>query len=158
MHPWSENWSTIKLSFKLTSLVEHVWPFIPLTWSFPDNHLYSDWSCWRGWCEAWNQVQNTQSSHCMGALLERKNKLNGVHYRENKTCESLTQSECLTVGNGAVQRYSSLIGPAAGHVSDGVASTSQHEHGQVKALHVLHTLCMTWETHKGLVRHKYQSL
>lgn len=56
---------------------------------------------------------------------------------------NLTQSECLTVGNGAVQRYSRLIGPAAGHVPDGVASASQHEQGQVKALYVLHTLGMT---------------
>ncbi len=79
----------------------------------------------------------------MGALLEQKNKLNVVHCRENKTCDNLTQSESLTVGNGAVQRYSRLIGPAAGYISDGVASTSQHEQGQVKALNVLHTLSVT---------------
>ncbi len=78
----------------------------------------------------------------MGALLEQKNKLNGVHYRENKTCDNLTISVSHH-WNGAVQRYSRLIGPAAGHVSDGVASTSQHEQGQVKALNVLHTLSVT---------------
>ena len=48
----------------------------------------------------------------------------------------------LTVWNGAVQGHSSLVGPAAGHVPDGVAPASQHQQRQVKALHVLHTLSM----------------
>lgn len=46
----------------------------------------------------------------------------------------------LTVGNGGIKRYSSLIGPAAGHITDGVASSAQHQQWQVEALHVFHTL------------------
>ena len=48
------------------------------------------------------------------------------------------------VGDGAVQRHRRLVGPAAGHVPDGVAASTQHQQGQVEALHVLHTLGMAW--------------
>lgn len=57
----------------------------------------------------------------------------------------------LAVGNSAVQGDGGLIGPAASHVPDGVASSAQHEQGQVKTLHVLNTLSMTWGTRRGSV-------
>lgn len=46
----------------------------------------------------------------------------------------------ITIGNLRVQGHSSLVGPAAGHVPDRVPPSSQHQHGQVKALHKLHAL------------------
>lgn len=46
----------------------------------------------------------------------------------------------LTVGDGGIKSDSSLIGPAAGHITDGVASSTQHQQRQVEALHVFHTL------------------
>lgn len=46
----------------------------------------------------------------------------------------------LTVGDGSIKGYSSLVGPAAGHVTDGVAPSAQHQQWQVEALHVFHTL------------------
>lgn len=46
----------------------------------------------------------------------------------------------ITIGNLSVQGHSSLVGPAAGHVPDRVPPSSQHQHGQVKALHKLHAL------------------
>lgn len=47
-----------------------------------------------------------------------------------------------TVGDVRVQGHSRLVGPAAGHVADGVAASAQHEQRQVEGLHVLHTLGM----------------
>lgn len=48
-----------------------------------------------------------------------------------------------TVGNLHSQSYGGLVGPAPGHVSDGVPSPSQQQQGQVPLLHVLHTLPVT---------------
>lgn len=48
-----------------------------------------------------------------------------------------------TISNLHSQSYGGLIGPAPGHVSDGVPSPSQQQQGQVPLLHVLHTLPVT---------------
>lgn len=48
-----------------------------------------------------------------------------------------------TVGNLHSQSYGGLVGPAPGHVSDGVPSPSEQQQGQVPFLHVLHTLPVT---------------
>lgn len=48
-----------------------------------------------------------------------------------------------TVGNLHSQSYGGLVGPAPGHVSDGVPSPSQQQQRQIPLLHVLHTLPMT---------------
>ena len=47
-----------------------------------------------------------------------------------------------TVRDLGVQGGGSLVGPAAGHVADGVAPSTEHEQRQVEGLHVLHTLGM----------------
>lgn len=52
--------------------------------------------------------------------------------------------EYFTVGNLCVQCHSSLIRPAPGHITNCVATPTQHQHRQVKALDELHTLGMTW--------------
>mmetsp|Transcript_11269 Transcript_11269/g.16610 ORF Transcript_11269/g.16610 Transcript_11269/m.16610 type:complete len:271 (+) Transcript_11269:142-954(+) len=44
-----------------------------------------------------------------------------------------------------VQQHSSLVGPAPGHVADGVAPAPQHQHRHVELLHVLHALRVTLE-------------
>lgn len=54
-----------------------------------------------------------------------------------------------TVGNLHSQSYGGLVGPAPGHVSDGVPSPSQQQQGQVPLLHVLHTLPMTYNHNIG---------
>lgn len=48
-----------------------------------------------------------------------------------------------TVSDLHSQSYGGLVGPAPGHVSDGVPSPSQQQQGQVPLLHVLHTLPVT---------------
>lgn len=68
----------------------------------------------------------------------------------------------LAVRNCAVQSNGCLVGPAASHVPDGVASSTQHEQGQVKTLHVLHTLGVTWRAQRFAVNlqktHQYTKL
>ena len=49
-----------------------------------------------------------------------------------------------TVRDLGIQGDGRLVGPAAGHVPDGVAPAAQHQHGQVEGLHVLHTLGVSW--------------
>lgn len=48
------------------------------------------------------------------------------------------------VGDGAVQGHSCLIGPATGHVTNGVASATQHQQRQVETFDVLNAFGMTW--------------
>ena len=38
------------------------------------------------------------------------------------------------------QQYGCLVCPAPGHIALGVASSSQHQSGQVERFHVVHTL------------------
>lgn len=72
---------------------------------------------------------------------EKKNHMNvkHTHYMYLKWA-SISQP---TVGNLHSQSYGGLVGPAPGHVSDGVPSPSQQQQGQVPLLHVLHTLPVT---------------
>lgn len=57
------------------------------------------------------------------------------------TCE--TMDTRLTVGDGGIESHGGLVGPAARHVADGVASSAEHQQRQVEALHVLHALGVT---------------
>ena len=43
------------------------------------------------------------------------------------------------VGDGAVQGNGRFIGPATGHITDGVSTTAQHQQGQVETFDVLNT-------------------
>lgn len=47
-----------------------------------------------------------------------------------------------TIRNLCVQGDSCFVRPASGHITNGVAASSQHQHRQVKALHKFHTLGM----------------
>lgn len=64
-------------------------------------------------------------------------------FRAIKVETGLPQS--LTVGDGGIESHGSLICPAARHVTDGVASSTQHQQRQVEALHVLHALGVTYK-------------
>lgn len=48
----------------------------------------------------------------------------------------------ITIRDLCVQGYSCFISPAPGNITNGVATSSQHQHRQVKALHKFHTLGM----------------
>ena len=48
-----------------------------------------------------------------------------------------------TIGDVTVESDGSLVGPAAGHVPDGVASSSEEQEREVVATDEVHTLCMT---------------
>ena len=49
----------------------------------------------------------------------------------------------LTISDVHSQSLCRLVRPAAGHITDGVATSTQHEQWQVVLLHELHTLPMT---------------
>lgn len=77
---------------------------------------------------------------CKPHKLEKKHmNVKHTHYMYLKW-DSISQP---TVGNLHSQSYGGLVGPAPGHVSDGVPSPSQQQQGQVPLLHVLHTLPVT---------------
>ena len=48
-----------------------------------------------------------------------------------------------TISNLHSQSNGGLVRPAPGHISDGVASSSQQQQGQVPLLHVFHTFSMS---------------
>lgn len=48
----------------------------------------------------------------------------------------------ITIRDLCVQGYSCFISPAPGNITNGVATSSQHQHRQVEALHKFHTLGM----------------
>lgn len=49
-----------------------------------------------------------------------------------------------TVRDGGVEGYGRFVRPAASHVTDGVAASTQHQQRKVEAFHVLHTLGVAW--------------
>lgn len=55
----------------------------------------------------------------------------------------------ITIGNFSVQSHSSLIGPASSHIADCIATSSQHQHRQIKTFYKLHTLGMTCSKNSG---------
>lgn len=63
----------------------------------------------------------------------------------------------ITIGNFSVQSHSSLIGPASSHVADRVATSSQHQHRQIKTFYKLHTLGMTCSKSSGKKRSEEQT-
>lgn len=72
---------------------------------------------------------------------------------ELQLCPTQPGPGAITIRDLRVQGHCCFIRPAAGHVTDGVAASSQHQHRQVEALHKLHTLGVPFGGRKGLQEH-----
>lgn len=57
-------------------------------------------------------------------------------------CPAQPGPGAITIRNLCVQGHSCFICPAPGNVTNGVATSSQHQHRQVETLHKLHTFGM----------------
>lgn len=101
---------------------------------------------------AWGSMRRFSNSRCLIDLLKVFVGVLVGHVRRADV-ELKVRPEVLKViivgqlvGNGAVQCHGGLEGPAAGHVADGVATSSQHQQGEVETFDVFHTFGMTYNS------------
>ena len=60
--------------------------------------------------------------------------------RELPRCPAQSGPAAITIRDLRVQGHSCFVCPAPGDITNGVATSSQHQHRQVEALHKFHTL------------------
>lgn len=69
--------------------------------------------------------------------------------QELQHCPAQSGPGAITIRDLRVQGHSCFICPAPGDIANGVATSSQHQHRQVEALHKFHTLGMPFGGRRG---------